>query len=581
MFLILLMSEDVKKYKYKYMEGKMDEEKKETKIKQPKKAVKVVAIIVAIIAVIAIILGVLAATGKINLNFSKKSKMVSGIEKLGEAYTKPLENLSESAEKNNLEVKLFNNLEKDSAIEASTEISANIDTLDVDGLTSSEKSAVKSIVDLVNKAKIATNIRYDGNKSAYMKIDGNLDDVKVSGEALYDGSQAALRSEEINSKWITISEDDLKDLADENGLDLDDLKDTISESMNQVSKITKSIEIDEKTQKEINERYSKVLKEYVNSKSKEIKSEKDKIEVDGKEKKCTKLTLKLNEKDIKKLAKNYLDTFAKDDQLKEILTNTAESYAEIMKKAGEDSTAEEITDAIDELYNNIDKIKEEIDDADFQADIKLIVYGSNTNIYRTDIVINIEGAEVSLETTFNKEDTTTVISVDYQGVSAEIATITVKEEKNGVSLKIEASKFIKEQLNQKSSDNVSLEIKYTTEKSKSEIALEVNAGSYGNGTLTISSNATTNEDKEYADNTVVSIDVDAPDYVTAKMSMTMKNSIKIGGVSIPKVSSSESIDIKDEEALQQYQKEAQTKLEKLLEDLQSIEALKSIIENEF
>lgn len=559
----------------------MDEEKKETKIKQPKKAVKVVAIIVAIIAVIAIILGVLAATGKINLNFSKKSKMVSGIEKLGEAYTKPLENLSESAEKNNLEVKLFNNLEKDSAIEASTEISANIDTLDVDGLTSSEKSAVKSIVDLVNKAKIATNIRYDGNKSAYMKIDGNLDDVKVSGEALYDGSQAALRSEEINSKWITISEDDLKDLADENGLDMDDLKNAITESMNQVSEITKSIEIDEKTQKEINERYSKVLKEYVNSKSKEIKSEKDTIEVDGKEKKCTKLTLKLNEKDIKKLAKNYLDTFAKDDQLKEILTKAAESYSEVMKSTGEDSVAKEITNAIDELYNNIDTIKEEIDDADFQADMKLIVYGSNTNIYRTDIVINIEGAEVSLETTFNKEDTTTVISVDYQGISAEIATITVKEEKNGVSLKVEASKFVKEQLNQKSSDNISLEIKYTTEKSKSEIALTVNAGSYGNGTITISNDVTKNEDKEYADNTVISINVDSPDYVTAKMSMTMKNNIKIGGVSIPKVSSSESIDIKDEEALQQYQQEAQTKLEKLLKDLQSIEALKSIIENNF
>lgn len=559
----------------------MEEEKKETKIKQPKKVVKIISIIIAIIAVIAIVIGILVATGKINLNFSKKSKMVSGIEKLSEAYTRPFDELSKNAEKNNLDIKLFDNLEKDSAIEASTEILANVDKLEVDGLTSSEKSTVKSVVDLINKSKIATNIRYDGKESAYIKLNGKLDSVEVSGEALYDGSQAALRSEQISSKWITISEDDLKDLADENGLDLDDLKDTISESINQFSEISKSVQIDKKTQKEINEKYSKILKDYINEKSKDIKSEKGTVEVDGKEKKCTKLTLKLNEKDIKKLAKNYLDAFAKDDQLKEILTSAAQSYADVMKSSGETSTVKEITNAVDELYNNIDKIKEEIDNADFSANIKLVVYSSNTNVYRTDIILDVEDTEVNLETTFNKEDTTTTISVNAQGISAEIATIKLKEEKNGASLKIEVSKFIKEQLEQKSSDDISLEIKYTTEKSKAEISLAVNAGSYGSGTVSISSDVEKNEDKEYANNTTISVDVDAPDYLTAKMSMNMTSNIKIGEVSIPKVSSSESIDIKDEEGLQQYQEEAQTKAEKILKDLQSIEALQSIIENEF
>ena len=559
----------------------MEEEKKETKIKQPKKVVKIISIIIAIIAVIAIVIGILVATGKINLNFSKKSKMVSGIEKLSEAYTRPFDELSKNAEKNNLDIKLFDNLEKDSAIEASTEILANVDKLEVDGLTSSEKSTVKSVVDLINKSKIATNIRYDGKESAYIKLNGKLDSVEVSGEALYDGSQAALRSEQISSKWITISEDDLKDLADENGLDLDDLKDTISESINQFSEISKSVQIDKKTQKEINEKYSKILKDYINEKSKDIKSVKGTVEVDGKEKKCTKLTLKLNEKDIKKLAKNYLDAFAKDDQLKEILTSAAQSYADVMKSSGVTSTAKEITNAVDELYNNIDKIKEEIDNADFSANIKLVVYSSNTNVYRTDIILDVEDTEVNLETTFNKEDTTTTISVNAQGISAEIATIKLKEDKNGASLKIEVSKFIKEQLEQKSSDDISLEIKYTTEKSKAEISLAVNAGSYGSGTVSISSDVEKNEDKEYANNTTISVDVDAPDYLTAKMSMNMTSNIKIGEVSIPKVSSSESIDIKDEEGLQQYQEEAQTKAEKILKDLQSIEALQSIIENEF
>ena len=559
----------------------MEEEKKETKIKKPNKAVKIISIIIAIIAVIAIVIGILAATGKINLNFSKKSKMVSGIEKLSEAYTKPFDELSKNTEKNNLEVKLFDNLKKDSAIEISTDIKPTVEKLEVSGLTSSEKSIVNSTKDLIDKLRIDTNIRYDGKESAYIKLNGKLDSVDASGEVVYDGSSVAFRSEEISPKWITISEDDLKDLADENGVDLDDLKDTISESINQFSEISKSVQIDEKTQKEINERYSKILKDYINEKSKDIKSEKGTVEVDGKEKKCTKLTLKLNEKDIKKLAKNYLDAFAKDDQLKEILTNTAQSYADIMKTSGETSTAKEITNAVDELYNNIDKIKEEIDDADFSANIKLVVYSSNTNVYRTDIILEVEDSEISLETTFNKEDTTTTISVNAQGISAEIATITLKEEKNGASLKIELSKFIKEQLGQKSSDDMSLEIKYTTEKENAEISLAVNAGSYGKGTVAITSAVERNEDTEYMDHTTVSIDVDAPDYVTAKMSISMSSNIKIGGVSIPKISSSESVDIKDEEELQQYLEEAQPKAESLLKDLQSIEALKSIIENEF
>ena len=41
------------------------------------------------------------------------------------------------------------------------------------------------------------------------------------------------------------------------------------------------------------------------------------------------------------------------------------------------------------------------------ANIKLVVYSSNTNVYRTDIILDVEDTEVNLETTFNKEDTTT------------------------------------------------------------------------------------------------------------------------------------------------------------------------------
>ena len=59
------------------------------------------------------------------------------------------------------------------------------------------------------------DLRYDGNKSAYAKINGNIDGVELSGEGFYDGSQAGFRSEELNTKWITISQSDIEDLLDE------------------------------------------------------------------------------------------------------------------------------------------------------------------------------------------------------------------------------------------------------------------------------------------------------------------------------------------------------------------------------
>ena len=188
---------------------------------QKTKAKKIIIAVIAVIAVLAIIIGILAATGKFNLNFSKRSKMSAGVEKLEESITKPLDKISDEIEKNGVTPKLVDSIDKDSAIEASTEISANIDTLEVSSLSSSEQSTMDSIVKMANKSKIGLNLKYDGNKSAYAKINGNIDNTAISGEAVYDGNQAAIRSEELNSKWITISKDDLKDLLDENNLDID------------------------------------------------------------------------------------------------------------------------------------------------------------------------------------------------------------------------------------------------------------------------------------------------------------------------------------------------------------------------
>lgn len=542
----------------------MNEENQTTKVKKGGKAKKIIIAVVAVIVVLAIVFGILIATGKFNLNLSKKSKMEAGIEQLGEAFTKPMDSIADAAEKKGTAVKIVDNINKDSAVEASTELSAKIDSLDLDSLSSSEQESVNELVDLINACKLGMNIRYDGKKSAYAKINGSIDDVEISGEGFYDGSQAGIRSEELNSKWITISKSDIEDLLDENGLDTDEIKSLLTTASDQMDEIMKSIDVDEKTQKEIRERYSDIMKDFIKDKSKKIKSESAKVEVDGKDKKCTKLTLKLDEDDIKDLAKEYVETFAKDEQMKEILTKVASSYEKMMKEAGSSSDSE-FTDAIDELYNNIDKIKDEIDELDFDGTVKLTVYATATKVYRTDIDMDIEDSNISLETTFNKKNTEMEISAN----DAKIATMTIESKDNEVNVKIEASKLIGE---------ASMELNYKVEDKKSELKITVNAGTYGSATIIATTEIEKNEDNEYADTTTISIDADIKDELTAKMSVTAKSSIKVGNVSIPKVSSSDSVDINDEDALNEYVTDLLKKAEELGNDLSEIKSLKPFLE---
>lgn len=535
---------------------------------QKTKAKKIIIAVIAVIAVLAIIFGILVATGKFNLNFSKRSKMSAGVEKLEESITKPLDKISDEIEKNGVTPKVVDSIDKDSAIEASTEISANIDTLEVSSLSSSEQSTMDSIVKMANKSKIGLNLKYDGNKSAYAKINGNIDNTAISGEAVYDGNQAAIRSEELNSKWITISKDDLKDLLDENNLDIDELEKILSETNDQISNLMKSVNVDQKTQKEIRKRYTKVFKDFIKEKSKNLKSESDTVKVDGKNKKCKKITLELSESDIKELINNYLDTFAKDDQLKGILNDSASAYSEIIKSANSSLSGtdelENIADSINTIYDNIDTLKEKINDLDFEGNLKVVSYATNTKVYRTDLSIEIEGTEIILKTLFNKDTTEMTISANSQGASADIATITSKN--NEISVKAEASKMLAQQIG----TEASAEINYKTQKSKSEITLSVNAGDYGKGTISAVTDISKNEDKNYEDTTTLNVDIDSQYIATAKMTITAKNNLKVGNVSIPQVSTNDGIDIKDETSLSSYMKDAQSKAQEILKKLEPI-----------
>lgn len=535
--------------------------------KKGKKAKVIIIVVLAVILVAAIVIGILLATGVLDFNISNKSKMVAGVEKLGESITKPLEEITNNKDG---KVKILNNLSKESGIDLSGEISADIDTLDIKTLSSSDKENLKSIIELINNSRIGIDTRYDGNEKAYMNLDLGLDDINLSGEVVYDGEQASVRSEEINSKWLTISKEDLEKMLEEENVDIEDIKENMSTIIDQFTELTKSVEIDEKDQKEIKERYGKVLKNFINEKSKSIESEKDKVKVDGKNKNCQKLTLELKEDDIKELLKEYIKTFKNDSQIQDILRKSLDTYANIVNDS---SIMDE--DAFDEMISELDNLEKEIEELEFEGKITLTVYATNTEVYKTDITIEIEGTEVTIGTTFNETETVMAVSAKSSGVSLDIATITIKSDENNYNIKIETSSSIEEYLRQK----MSVEINYKNEKNKNEIVINLNAGNYGEGNITITEDMNINEDKECESTTTVDVDIDIPMIIEAKGKLDLKSNIKTENITIPTISSSEAIDMNDESKLAEYLKEAQENITKLFEKVSENEALKPLVES--
>lgn len=538
-----------------------------------KKGGKTKIIIIAVLAVIlvaAIVIGILLATGVLDFNVSKKSKMVAGVEKLGESIVKPLEDMSEDEENS---IKILNNVSKESGLGVSEEITVNVDNLDIKTLSSENKKNLKSIVDLLNNAKMGIDARYDGNEKAYAKLNLNLDDISLSGEAIYDGDQGAMRSEEINSKWLTIGKHDIEVMLREQNLDIDDIKEYISNAMDQVTELVKSVDVDEKAQKEIKERYEKVLKDFINEKSKSIESEKDKVKVNGKNKNCEKLTLTLKESDVKELLKEYVKTFKNDKQMQDILKNSLNTYSKMLEN-NELNLNNDIEDIVDEMISELDNLEEEIDELEFEGTITLTVYATNTEVYRTDISIEIEEIEVVLETTFNDGETVTQISAKSAGRTLEVATVTIKSDSNSYNVKIETASGLEQYIEQK----MSMEINYKNEKNRDEVSINIDAGTYGKGTIVISSDMNKNEENEYESNMKIDIDIDIPQVIELKGDLGLKINMKTRNIEIPSIPSSNSINIADKTDLEEYLAEAQENITKLMEKVSNNEALRLLVE---
>lgn len=547
---------------------------------KPKKggvAKKIIIAVVALIVIAAIVIGVLFATGILDINLSKKSKMVAGVEKIGERLSNTVDDLSGNAKDSSTStIKIYNNLNKDSEVELSGEISANVDSFDVSSSTATvDKSTVKTVLDIINSSKLGATVKYDGKEKIAASLNGKIDNVELSGEVVYDGEKVAVRSEEISPKWLSISKEDIEEMMESEGVDFEQIETMINKMTDQMIETAKSLEIDEKTQKEITERYDKVLKDFINKKSKDIESEKDKVKVDGKSKNCEKLTLELDGEDVKDLLIEYIDTFKSDKKLQEIVKNlTRTSIETYYEYASIDDEKPDIDEIWDEAISELDELKDEIKDLDLDIKVVLTVYATNTDVYRTDISIFVENMEIILESTFNKEDTVIDVAMKSSGIKVDVATITIKSEKNSASVKVETAEGIEDYLGEK----MYLEIVCKNDDKKTELTISADLGKNGKASIALVSNVDKNEDNEYAAETSLNFDIDIEDVITTKGSLNIKSNIKVGNVSIPSISEAETVDANDQEAVAEYMTEAQTNIVELMDKVSKIEGLSDLLD---
>ena len=552
------------------------------KKKGSKKPFIICLCIILVLAIVAVIVGVvLMKSGK--LNFSKKSKLSAGVDQLTESIMKPVDDISNAIENNNLEVKVLNNISKGDAIAIDTEVSASIDNIEVSGMTSSDEKIMDAVKEFLNSASIGLNAQYDGKEKVYANANLSMDGNSISAEGLYDGEKAAFRSKELNEKWLAISKSDLLKQMGVNESDLEEAKKAVEKALEGSTELVNSVKIDQKTADEIEKRYKDVLKDFISSKEKSIKEEKTKVKVDGKEKSCQKLTLTLDEKDLKKLLKNYVSTFQKDTQTQGIIKNYMESLNKYMNDMSTEigtssytSDMENMLEQWNDLLKELDTISSEIDNISFDGKIKLIVYATNTEVYKTEISVEYSGAVIELTTEYTDNKSVTEITVSQGSQEMTMGTLEIESNNGSGRIKFEASSMLAAAAKM---EKLVVECSYKISGNSEEVNLNFDMGSkIGSGSISAVSNVNKNEDKAYEGDSRITLDINVANEVKLKGSVKAKVGIRVGSESIPTVANSDTVNMNSASEVEKYANDAQTKAQDLIKKFSSNKALNNLFE---
>lgn len=549
----------------------MDEElnKQNTEVnsdpKMPKKSKKkiiIIGIAVVLVLVIAAII-FLVCTGRVN--FTKKSKLFSAISKAEETFTAPLDALLEDST-----TEISNNLEgKD--IEYSAEITGSIDSLEgsmVDSEISAEQLEV--IKSVINGAKVNLDFKLDPKEKAFEgNVKGSIANLfdEVQANVVYNNNAIAVSLPDFSEKQLAIFGDSVQgteyaELAQVfqtiESIDFESLVSTISK-----------MGFSEEEMKHFEDTYDGVFKDQIESDMIETKS--GEIKVDGKDKKCTEVTLTLDGKDVKKILKAYLDTFDSDDEGKDILVEKASALTGFVSQiSGQEVSKDQMKEAIDQA---VSELKDSIDNIDLgDAEVVITAYSSVFKTYGIEVAVEEGDNSASVLFTFGKDETD--ISMEYMGEEVATGKLIDNKEKKSIQLTIDES-------GAKASFEMGVNLKSDTESEAFvNVSAEQNGQSIASVNATANVNVTKNEASEYAADTAIKFNMEIPNQIKAGFTINVKESLKTADVTIPEINRTNAIDVlgaNSQTEVQNYITEITPKLEEYTKNIQASELYNSIM----
>lgn len=576
--------------------------------KKPGKLKKILIPVVAVVVVVAVVLAVLVFTGKLDFNFSKKDKALAGYDKMAEVVTGVATDLQTEVEEAGLNTKLsLNNLKE---IDASLDLSVDVKKLEISELSSDNEDILQAIIDLLADTKLSINAKSNGEK-LYANVGVSSGNLALSAEANYDGELIGVRSKELNEKWIAVDAGKVTDALSEE-IDLDATKEEIEKMAQEIADVASELAFTDEEVEHFKSTYAGIPKEFLESL--DVESEKATVEINDKEKNCTKATIKLDDEDVKDLLITYVETVGEDDKGIEILNKRFKAIAEYAEEiyTTMDAVSEYEDDYYDDYYDNdyyddyyyddyyyddydyepdfssmdltelvnaetIDALVEEIEALDLEGlEISIDTYATLTKVYRTDIIVEIDGTKLVLECTF--EDGTTVIdiAVKASGMSVDIATLKIVNEKNHKALEFALAKDMVAY----AGTDMSLAIDCTIEENKMKTSVELDMGSEGNVAFISEITVKENTESAYTANAKTTLKAKVEEVIDCDVTVNTNTSIKTSNVSFDKVG--EYVDVTDyllteemsEELtteLQEYVLDAVPNVTKLLEGLKNID----------
>ena len=542
-----------------------------SKPKGSKKKFLVIGIVIAIVLVLVIVAGViLSVTGKVNV--SKKAKFMSSISKAKELATAPIDAIAESEP-----IKLSNNL-GDSDIQYTAEITGHVDSFEIHATeTADNAKTVDAIKQLINGSKINVDVKVDQKEKAMegtvgLAVDGLLD--KVTANIAYKNNAMALSFPDFSDKKLGVFADTL-----ENSTEYKDLAKVFKAidgmDTSSMSDMAKLLTITKEEKDHFKKTYKGIFKKQI--KANQIKSKSDKIEVDGKEKSVTATTVTLDKDDVQKIIEAYIDVFEDDEKGKEILVDKAYGIYSLMA-SGAASTGvsmqamskedfeKQLDESVSSAKDNLEKV------ISFKGEIEITSYATMFESYGLDIEYSEGDNTMGIYFVFGKDKTDyTVKSLGEKVASGEIVS-TKDEQKLSVVVdnvqgmnvkgelgvehtsKTETKVFLKGTLKQKDEKVVDAEIAATIDVQK-------------------------NEDNEYSDKVALTINVDAPKYVTFVGGININETIKKADVTVEDINRTNCIDVlstASQNELKKYEEEITPKVQERLKKIQDSELYKLI-----